>query len=454
MADDSAVATKPLHVPSNLEEVPVHWSWCRLDDVCDGVFDCPHSTPKLVDSGPLVVRSQDIITGVFRAEQAAHVSEATYVERTSRASPRRGDLLYSREGTYFGIAAEVPERTRVCLGQRMVLIRPDPQVVDFRFLRHWLNSPIMAMHIHGYRDGSVAERLNLPTIRALPVLVPPLGEQRAIAHILGTLDDKIELNRRMNKTLEAIARALFKSWFVDFDPARAKAEGRDPGLPKALADLFPDSFEDSELRETPKGWGAVPLPDAIEVNPTRQLRKGDVAPYLDMANMPTRGHTPDEVIDRPFGSGMRFKNGDTLVARITPCLENGKTAYVDFLRDEQVGWGSTEYIVLRPKPPLPLEFGYCLARSNEFREFAIQSMTGSSGRQRVPAESLAHYRVVTPCKEVARCFEQIVGPLFARASRAARESRALAELRDVLLPNLISGELSVAQRRSEAERVA
>src|SRR3990172_6386355 len=180
MAGESVAESKPLHLPSTVGDLPTRWAWLRLDDACDGVFDCPHSTPTLVDSGPLVVRSQDIITGVFRTEQAARVSEETYKERTSRVVPARGDLLYSREGTYFGIAAEVPERTRVCLGQRMVLIQPKRDVVDFRFLCHWLNSPIMASHIHGYRDGTVAERLNLPTIRALPVLVPPLPEQRAV----------------------------------------------------------------------------------------------------------------------------------------------------------------------------------------------------------------------------------------------------------------------------------
>ena len=192
MAGELAKQDQHLHVPSRFADVPLRWTWLRLDHACEGVFDCPHSTPKLVAVGPFVARSQDIITGVFRTEQAARVSEATYEERTSRVVPARGDLLYSREGTYFGIAAEVPEQTRVCLGQRMVLIRTKSDVVDFRFLCRWLNSPVMASHIHGYRDGSVAERLNLPTIRALPVLVPPISEQRAIAHILGTLDDKIE----------------------------------------------------------------------------------------------------------------------------------------------------------------------------------------------------------------------------------------------------------------------
>jgi hypothetical protein len=162
--------------------------------------------------------------------------------------------------------------------------------------------------------------------------------------------------------------------------------------------------------------------------------------------MPTRGHTPDAVVDRPFGSGMRFMNGDTLVARITPCLENGKTAFVDFLEGGQVGWGSTEYIVLRPKLPLPSEFAYCLARSVHFRDFAIQSMTGSSGRQRVPAEALEHFLIATSPEPIARAFGRAVTPLFARASRAAEESRILAALRDALLPKLISGALPVPDR--------
>jgi len=297
--------------------------------------------------------------------------------------------------------------------------------------------------------GHGTGRLNTDELRALDVVLPPEPEQRAIAHILGALDDKIELNRRMNETLEAIARALFKSWFVNFDPVRAKAEGRDPGLPRHIADLFPDRLVESELGEIPEGWRVEPLLELIEVNPTRALRKGELAPYLDMANMPTRGHTPNAVIERPFGSGMRFMNGDTLAARITPCLENGKTAYVDFLEAGQVGWGSTEYIVLRPKSPLPPEFAYCLARSDGFRDFAIQSMTGTSGRQRVPAESLSHHLIASPSKEVAQRFGALVAPLFARARKASVESRTLAALRDALLPKLISGELRV----KDAERL-
>jgi len=254
----------------------------------------------------------------------------------------------------------------------------------------------------------------------------------------------------MSETLEAMARALFKSWFVDFDPVRAKAEARDPGLPQPLADLFPARLVDSELGEIPEGWEVTALPELIEVNPARRLRKGELAPYLDMANMPTRVHSPEGVIDRPFGSGMRFVNGDTLVARITPCLENGKTAFVDFLSDGQVGWGSTEYIVLRPKPPLSPEFAYCLARGDDFREFAIQSMTGSSGRQRVPAESLTHFQLMAPPRPVAELFGRFVQPLFARAAAANREQQALAAIRDALLPKLVSGQVRVSAAQISA----
>jgi len=240
-----------------------------------------------------------------------------------------------------------------------------------------------------------------------------------------------------------MARALFKAWFVDFEPVRAKAEGRGTGLPEGVAGLFPERLVGSEVGEIPEGWGVAPLHEVVDVNPPRSLRRGVVAPYLDMANMPTSGHSPNEVVDREFGSGMRFINGDTLVARITPCLENGKTAFVDFLEDGHVGWGSTEYIVLRPKSPLAEEYAYCLARSAEFREFAIQSMTGSSGRQRVPAEALTHFRVAVPPRPIAEVFGRTVKPSFARASAAVRESRTLTAIRDSLLPKLISGELRV-----------
>jgi type I restriction enzyme S subunit len=226
-------------------------------------------------------------------------------------------------------------------------------------------------------SGSAIPSTSRGAFYSLPVHIPPIEEQQAIAHILGTLDNKIELSRRMKETLEGIAQAIFKSWFVDFDPVHAKAAGEQPsGLAPHIADIFPGAFEESELGEIPRGWQVQALSDIVDINPSRRLAKGSQAPYLAMSGMPTQGHAPDSWIEREFGSGMKFENGDTLVARITPCLENGKTAYVDFLKDGEVGWGSTEYIVLRPKDPIPTIFAYLLARGEEFRTYAIRQMTG------------------------------------------------------------------------------
>ena len=306
---------------------------------------------------------------------------------------------------------------------------------DTRFLMYALSN----LDVSGYLTGSTMPKLTQRNLCRVAIPTPPLREQRAIAQILGALDDKIELNRRMNETLEAMARAIFKDWFVDFGPTRAKIEGRDSGLPTHIADLFPDRLVDSEMGPIPEGWEVRPLVDLIELNPNRPLRKSQDAPYLNMANMPTQGHAPAVVFTRPYGSGMRFMNGDTLAARITPCLENGKTAYVDFLEDGQIGWGSTEYIVMRPKPPLPNEFAYFLARSDRFREFAIQNMSGTSGRQRVQAKALSLFPMTNPSRKVAEAFGTLIHSFIVRASVTSGESRSLAGLRDSLLPKLVSG---------------
>ena len=412
---------------------------------------------------------------------------------------REGDLLVtmtdlSKQSDTLGYPALVPARPdgrRYLHNQRLGKISlEETSEMDLRYIHYVMCGVDYRNEVLASATGTTVKHTSPDRIKQFRFLLAPFPEQRAIAHILGTLDDKIELNRRMNETLEEMARTLFKSWFVDFDPVHAKATlkrhaanqaprradaaqateaarsgiilpqgGSDwpagraraylDGMNADIAALFPDSFEDSELGPIPAGWEVKPLPEIMEINPSRPLRKGSVTPYLDMANMPTTGHTPDKVIERSFGSGMRFVNGDTLLARITPCLENGKTAYVDFLEEGQVGWGSTEYIVLRPKPPFPNEFAYCLARSASFREFVIQSMTGSSGRQRVPVEALSHYLMAVPVEGIVEGFGKVVQPLFVRASNAARDSSSLSALRDTLLPNLISGELRVKSMEAE-----
>ena len=388
----------------------------------------------------------------FRLEDTEdHVTEVG-VDNGTKLVPEGTVLLLARGMTLINDVPICVAQRPMTFNQDVKALRPKPQVAP-EYLPYLLlgnkQRLLSLVDLAGHGTG----RLNSDELKALDIVLPACPEQqRAIARILGTLDDKIELNRRMNETLEAMAQVLFKDWFVDFGPVRAKAEGRDSSLPLPLAALFPARLDHSDLGEIPQGWELSSLSEVIEVNPIRSLRKGEIAPYLDMANMPTRGHTPGCVVDRPFGSGMRFIDGDTLVARITPCLENGKIAFVDFLKDGQIGWGSTEYIVLRPKQPLPAEFAYCLARSVEFREFAVQNMTGSSGRQRVPARSLEHFRLAICPEPISDAFGRAVRPMFARASEAAAETRTLAALRDSLLAKLISGELRISDGEGLIER--
>lgn len=276
---------------------------------------------------------------------------------------------------------------------------------------------------------------------------PHMGpdDQHMISRILKALDDKSDSNRRISRTLEAIAQALFKSWFIDFDPVRAKMEGRDTGLPDHIADLFPDRLANSSLGLIPEGWNVVRLGDVMELNPRRSAPRGEMATYLEMADMPTETHRPSSVKYRAPGSGVKFINGDTLVARITPCLENGKIAFVSFLSEDEVGWGSTEYVVLRPRPPLPLAYAYLVARTIKFRDFAVGAMTGSSGRQRVSADVLSGFELVKPAPRVAMAFGYIAACLMERASMAVEASSRLKELRDAMIFPLLSDRLRTVQ---------
>ena len=164
-----------------------------------------------------------------------------------------------------------------------------------------------------------------------------------------------------------------------------------------------------------------------------------------MASVATSGHTVSGVTDRELGSGTKFINGDTLLARITPCLENGKTAFVDFLDDEKVAWGSTEFVVLRPKAPLPTYHGYLLSRHPAFREYAIQSMSGTSGRQRVQNDVLGRYPVIIPTPNVANTFGGMVTGIQQKIAANHQQAQTLAQLRDTLLPKLISGQLRLPE---------
>ena len=424
------------------------WPSLPLEDCLDALIDYRGKTPEKTTSGVPLVTAK-IIKGGRIERPSEFIAEAAYDAWMRRGIPQVGDVVLTTEAP-MGEVAQLG-RNRVALAQRVVTLRGKAGLLDSTFLLYLLQTDDMQEQLRARATGTTVLGIKQSELRKVVVPLLPIGLQRSAASVLAAIDERIYLLRETNATLEAIAQALFKSWFVDFDPVRAKQQGLAPaGMDEATAALFPDGFEESALGLVPKGWRPAAFSDAFEINPARALKKGSVAPYLDMASLATSGHCVEPPVLRDFGSGTKFRNGDTLLARITPCLENGKSAYVDILADSQIGWGSTEFIVLRPKAPLPEYLGYLLCRHPPFREHAVHSMSGTSGRQRVQNDVLGRYLVALPSEAVTLAFAEIVAPVQRRIAANHLQAQTLATLRDTLLPRLISGQL----RLPEAEALA
>ena len=410
-----------------------------LEDALDALIDYRGKTPEKTAAGiPLITAK--IIKGGRIEVPTEFIAVDNYDAWMRRGMPKAGDVVLTVEAPLGEVAQLGPEK--IALAQRVVTLRGKAGVLDSTYLLYLLQTEEMQSQLKSRATGTTVLGIKQSELRKVVLSLPAHDVQIAAAAALKALDDRITLLRETNATLEAIAQALFKSWFVDFDPVRAKMEGRAPeGMDEATAALFPDGFEESELGLVPTGWRAATLADAFEINPKRALKKAAIAPYLDMASLATSGHCVQPPISRTAGSGAKFSNGDTLLARITPCLENGKTAFVDFLEPGEVGWGSTEFIVLRAKASWPDYMGYLLCRHPAFRDYAIQSMSGTSGRQRVQNEVLARYPLVLSGDEIARAFGEILDSVQCRIAANHAMAQTLSTLRDTLLPRLISGQL-------------
>ena len=371
--------------------------------------------------------------------------------------------LWPKGTVAITIAANIAETAILgfdaCFPDSVVGFIADHEKTSGRFVEYLFRRLKRQIQHEHVGSGSVQDNINLGILNQLEFDVPPLPEQAQILRVIGSLDDKIEMNRRMNETLEEMARALFRDWFVDFGPTRRQMEGAtdpaaimghafSPEKATTLASLFPAKLGDCGL---PEGWNFGTVADHIDFNPKEPLRKGTIAPYSDMASLPTSGSLIAPPVARDFKSGMRFRNGDALIARITPCLENGKAGFVDHLTEEApVGWGSTEFFVLRSKPHVAPQFAYCLVRDPDFKKRAEQSMTGTSGRQRAQIEVLMSYQLAVPDDSVHAEFGAITTPFFYKIKANGEENQTLAEMRDLLLPKLMSGEI----RLKNAEAVS
>jgi type I restriction enzyme, S subunit len=359
------------------------------------------------------------------------------------------DVILCHKGTLgkIGIVPRHSRYTRYIMGNSMMKVRCDKTKLEPLFLYYWLTSQDGQDYLFSRVSQVGVPQIQRPltTLREATIPLPPIQEQRAIAHILGTLDDKIEINRRMNETLEAMARALFESWFVEFDAVRAKAEGRDPCLPKHIADLFPDSFEDSELGKIPRGWSVGCVYDEFE---------------LIMGQSPP-GDTYNEAGDgMPFYQGrtdfgFRFptrrvyctsptrlaKRGDTLISVRAPVGDINMAA-----EDCAIGRGVA---AARHKTgSRSYSYQFMSAQSEVFDRFEGEgTVFGSIGKKDFHAISC-----VVPPRGLVVEFERLLTPVDGRIEVTDHEVRSLAALRDALLPKLVSGELQVKETKTFIER--
>ncbi len=306
------------------------------------------------------------------------------------------------------------------------LLRPT-KGLDTRYLYYALRT--VELEQFGYQR-------HFKLLKDCDVRVPSYELQRHIASILGAYDDLIEVNRRRIAVLEEMARGLFEEWFIRF---------RFPGHEAA-------PIEDTPFGPSPRGWGWGTAGDLLLFDPRTRIPREGKKPFIPMGHLDTATSLIAEPETRDGNSGAKFQNGDTLFARITPCLENGKTGLVRNLPGpDGVGFGSTEFIVMRGERVGPA-FTYCLSRLPAFRDHARMSMSGATGRQRARTDSVADFAIVIPpTNDLCDRFEEVAWPMLELVGQIGSSNKRIAASRDLLLPRLISGQLSVAQAERELE---
>jgi type I restriction enzyme S subunit len=404
------------------------WDARPVSEMCSEIIDCVNKTaPSVEETTPFkMIRTTNVRDGWVDAENVKYVKEDVFERWVRRGRPHRGDVILTREAP-LGAVGMLRSDDQVFLGQRTVMYRADEVKADERFLLYALMSPWVQAEIRSLGSGAVVEHMRVPDCERLLIPAPPLRTQKRIGAALGAFDDLIENNRRRVEILEEMARLLYREWFLRF---------RFPGYEDV-------ELVDSELGPIPEGWAAHPFSTAVEVNPRLRVDKDADDPFITMGDLSGGSMLCAPSEWKTGNSGSKFQNDDTLFARITPCLENGKTGFVHSLEEGQVGRGSTEFLVFRGRL-IGAEHTYLLARDPDLRETAQRSMSGASGRQRVQNECFDSYLVAVPPKGITTAFARSVNPLFELAGNLFDQNRVLRDARDLLLPRLVSGELDVS----------
>lgn len=405
-----------------------------------GPFGTKLKASEYTATGVPVISVGEVGFGRLRVHHDTPRVDETVSGRMPEFLLKAGDIVFGRKGAVERSAQVQPDEDGYFLGSDGIRIRLNIEECDPKFIAYQLQTQAHRKWMIQHAAGTTMPSLNEGIIRRIPIVLRPLAEQKAIAAVLGTLDDKIELNRRMNTTLEAMARALFQSWFVDFDPVRAKLDGRPPAaLDPATAPLFPEHLEDSPLGHIPKGWTAGKLGD-IGTNLRRGVQPGDIAPntpYIALEHMPRRCIALGEWDDSADVASAKsaFKRGEVLFGKLRPYFHKVGVAPFD-------GVCSTDILVLAPKSPE--WFGFLLghASSDELIRFTDLASTGTK-MPRTNWSDISSFKVAYPTKPIAAAFTRIIQPMLNRIHANLHQSRTLATLRATLLPKLLSGELEV-----------
>ncbi|MCC6362325.1 MAG: restriction endonuclease subunit S [Bryobacterales bacterium] len=379
------------------------------------------------------------INGGFLFDDADLLDQDNVPKAGEKVS-RPDDIVFTSKGTVGRFAFVRAQTPRFVYSPQLCFWRVlDLSVVEPRFLFYWMQSAEFLDQVQSVKGlTDMADYVSLSDQRRMLLTAPPLPVQRRIASILSAYDDLIENNARRIKILEEMAQMLYREWFVNF---------RFPGHEKVR-------MVESELGPIPEGWTAKCVTDAVNVNPSTKVPKEGTKPFVPMGSLSDGSMLITSVEEREGNSGSKFKNGDTLFARITPCLENGKTGFIQFLSsDDAVAFGSTEFIVLRSKTVCP-EYVYLMARSNEFRDNAIKSMSGATGRQRVQEACFGRFFLAEPDGTTLARFREAVTPMFRLIHSLSTKNANLRTTRDLLLPKLISGEIPVEASDETAAELA
>lgn len=411
----------------------------RLDDVGVVLYDCDHRTPKPTKSGYPYIAIPQIQQGRLDLSEVRWISKEDYESWTQKNKPRAGDVIVTRRAR-VGDTAVIPPGLDCAIGQNLVILRSDGTQVDQSFLRWALRGPFYDQQVSKFLNvGAIFDSLNCGDIPKFELPIPPLPIQHRIAHILGTLDDQIELNQQINKTLEAMARTIFKSWFVDFDPVRAKAEGRQPeGMDAATAALFPSEFEEIEGREVPKGWVVAPLDSIATFLNGLALQKfppegEDYLPVIKIAQL-RRGNTDgSDKASTTIPSDYIVQDGDILFSW-SGSLEvivwsGGRGALNQHL-----------FKVSSVKYPKWFYYHWVLHHLPEFQLIAEGKATTMGHIQR---HHLSDSQVLIPSSEQLIAMDKIMTPILNKIIVNNVESHMLTTIRDSLSPKLMSGEIPV-----------